>query len=73
MVLARAAPRAPATQPLPAQKLVLSQTIGTGQLAKGRSEDCCTQRQPSPQSPLEALFNPYDSELKFSDDSACEF
>ena len=31
------------------------------------------QRQPSPQSPLEALFNPFDSELKFSDDSACEF
>ena len=72
MPLARATPKAPATQPSPVQKLILSNTSGAGQLANRRSEDCRTQRQPSPQSPLEALFNPFDSELKFSDDSACE-
>ena len=58
--------------PLPTQKLLLTSTNGAGQLAKRRSEDCRPPRQPSPQSPHEALFNPFDSELKFSDDSACE-
>eukprot|EP00891_Asterochloris_glomerata_P007989 jgi/Astpho2/7989/Aster-x1474 len=69
-LLTRATPRAPARKNSPAQQHFLDNTCSTGQPANRRSEDCRAQRQPSPQSPLEALFNPFDSELKFSDDSA---